>query len=143
MALLLARIGGFRFLRYALASGGALVVDIVCFTALLPLEIPGMLAATIGYAAGILVHWFLSSRQVFTGTVAPAGRARMWQKSLFAVSALVGLGITAAIVGLGANVGIDPHVAKSVAIAASFFATWMIRSRIVFIRRTARDAVAG
>ena len=76
MALLLARIGGFRFLRYALASGGALVVDIVCFTALLALEIPGMLAATIGYAAGILVHWFLSSRQVFTGTVAPAQSLR-------------------------------------------------------------------
>ncbi len=143
MAALLARIGDIRFLRYVLASIGALAVDVLGFMALLALGVPAVLAATTGYAAGILAHWLLSSRKVFTGMVAPVGRARTRQKGLFVLSALVGLGLTAAIVGLGEAIGIDPRLSKLVAIAMSFFVTWGIRSRIVFSTRSVHDAVGG
>lgn len=132
MAALFARIGDIRLLRYLLASMGALALDMLVFIALLALGVPAVLAAVSGYAAGIFAHWMVSSRKVFTNMVAPAGRGRTRQKGLFVLSALVGLGLTAAIVGVGELIGIDPRLAKLVAIAASFFATWSIRSRIVF-----------
>ena len=143
MAALIARIGDIRFLRYLLASMAALAVDMLAFIALLTLGVPAVLAAVSGYAGGILAHWLLSSRKVFTGLVAPAGRGRTRQKGLFVLSALVGLGLTAAIVGMGEAIGIDPRIAKLVAIATSFFATWSIRSRIVFNTRTLHDDVRG
>ena len=51
---------------------------------------------------------------------------------MFVVSAFVGLGITTAIVGLGSRQGLDPRIAKAVAIAVSFQATYLLRRRVVF-----------
>ncbi|MEQ8772404.1 MAG: hypothetical protein RIC51_06145, partial [Erythrobacter sp.] len=64
--------------------------------------------------------------------------ARTRQKALFVISALLGLGLTTAIVGFGDMAGIDPRIAKLVAIGVSFMATWLVRSRIVF-----RAAITG
>lgn len=132
MVALLARFGDIRFVRYVLASLGALAADIGCFMALIAHGHSAAAAAATGYGVGILAHWFLSSRKVFTGMVAPGGRARTRQKALFVLSAMVGLGCTTAIVGLGGLAGIDPGLAKLTAIPTSFLATWAIRSRIVF-----------
>lgn len=128
----LLRIVDRRLVRYGLASVGALAVDMGSFLALLALAVPAAAASAVGYALGIAAHWLLSSRAVFTGSIAERGRRRTRQKALFVGSAMVGLGLTTGIVGIGDVAGIDPRFAKLVAIGASFAVTWMLRSRIVF-----------
>ncbi|BDI59912.1 GtrA family protein [Qipengyuania nanhaisediminis] len=131
-ASILAKLRDIRFVRYVLASVGALAVDVGSFLALLALGVTAAPASFVGYSLGILAHWLMSSRAVFVGDVAAGGIARTRQKALFVISALAGLALTTAIVGLGARGGIDPRLAKIAAIAVSFLVTWLIRSRIVF-----------
>ena len=121
-----------RLTRYMLASIGALAVDMGTFLALLSLGVFAAAASAIGYCLGIAAHWVMSSRAVFTGSVAEKGVARTWQKALFVVSALVGLALTTAIVWAGDISGFDPRLAKLAAIAVSFTVTWLLRSRVVF-----------
>ncbi len=121
-----------RLLRYLLASVGALAVDMGSFLILLSLGMWAAGASAIGYCLGIVAHWLMSSRAVFVGNVAQRGAARTKQKALFVVSALVGLGLTTAIVWAGDSSGFDPRLAKLVAIAVSFTTTWLLRSRVVF-----------
>jgi len=129
---LIFKIGDIRFARYLLASVGALAVDVGSFLALMALGVLAAPASALGYSLGILAHWLFSSRAVFQDRVAEAGNERSKQKALFVISALVGLALTTAIVGLGDWSGIDPRAAKLVAIGVSFFATWVIRAKIVF-----------
>lgn len=132
VTLLLTQLRDARFIRYVLASVGALAVDVGSFLALLALGIAAAPASAIGYSLGILAHWLMSSRAVFHDTVAERGMARTRQKALFVISALVGLALTTAIVGVGDRSGFDPRIAKGAAIIVSFLVTWLIRSRIVF-----------
>jgi putative flippase GtrA len=134
MMTMLARVRDVRLVRYMAASVGALAVDMGSFLALLALGVWSAPAAAAGYSLGILAHWLLSSRAVFSDTVAPRGMLRTRQKALFVVSALLGLALTTGIVGLGDLAGLDPRLAKGVAIVASFTLTWLLRSRIVFRR---------
>jgi len=129
---LVARLSDVRFLRYVLASAGALAVDIGTFLALLSLSAGSMAASASGYSLGIVAHWMLSSRAVFQDTTAAGGVARTQQKALFVVSALIGLALTTAIVGAGDRLGVDPRAAKVFAIAITFAIVWLLRSRIVF-----------
>lgn len=129
---MLIRLRDIRLVRYLGASVGALAVDMGSFLALLALGSTPAAAAAAGYSLGIVAHWLLSSRAVFSDAVAPRGLGRTRQKALFVISALLGLALTTAIVGLGDIAGIDPRLAKGGAIAASFTLTWMLRSRIVF-----------
>ncbi|WP_299196005.1 GtrA family protein [uncultured Erythrobacter sp.] len=138
---ILSKLRDIRFVRYVLASVGALAVDVVCFLALLSLGMMAALASAIGYSVGILAHWLMSSRAVFQDSVAEGGMARTRQKALFVISALVGLALTTAIVGAGDWSGIDPRIAKGAAIFVSFFATWLLRSRVVF--RSETSATGG
>lgn len=138
----LSRFGDARFVRYLLASVGALAVDMGCFLALLTLGMWPASASAVGYCCGILAHWLMSSRAVFADGVAVRGTARTRQKAMFVSSALVGLALTALIVWLGDVAGFDPRVAKVGAIGVSFAATWLLRSKVVFRDRRAfaRDA---
>lgn len=133
---LVRRLIALRFTRYVLASVGALAVDLGAFLALLAMAAAPWAASATGYSLGILAHWLLSSRTVFGADVAERGAARTRQKALFVISALIGLGLTTAIVAGAAAGGIDPRLAKLVAIAASFFTTWLLRNRIVFRAQT-------
>ncbi len=128
----LTRLRDIRLIRYLLASGGALAVDMGSFLALLSLGLMAAPASALSYSLGILAHWLLSSRTVFHDTVARRGAERTRQKALFVFSALLGLGLTTAIVGGGDYAGIDPRAAKLVAVAASFALTWLLRSKVVF-----------
>jgi putative flippase GtrA len=120
------------YLRYIVASGGALCVDLGLFMAALAFEIMPAAAAGLGYCAGIVAHWLMSSRAVFTGRLADRGWARRQQQALFLGSALVGLALTMAIVGIGHWLGVDPRIAKLVAIGVSFQVTYLLRRRLVF-----------
>ena len=118
--------------RYLAASAVALGFDMGSFLVLLAAGVPAAPASALSYALGILVHWFISSRAVFADGVAARGPARTRQKALFVASALVGLALTAAVVGLGSALGLDPRLAKIAAVGVSFSATWLLRARIVF-----------
>lgn len=119
-------------IRYGIASVGALAVDMGLFLALLSIGMMAAVASAIGYSAGIVAHWILSSRKVFNDSVAERGAARTRQKALFVVSALIGLALTTAIVGLVTALHGDPRLAKLFAIAVSFTATWLLRKHLVF-----------
>lgn len=132
MTAVLLRLGDVRLVRYLIASGGALAVDMGSFLALLTLGAWPAAASAASYGLGIVAHWLLSSRAVFSDSLADRGARRTRQKALFVGSALVGLGLTTAIVWAGGNAGLDPRAAKLVAIAVSFACTWLLRSRVVF-----------
>ncbi|MEP5937779.1 MAG: GtrA family protein [Erythrobacter sp.] len=129
---LLAKLQDIRFIRYILASVGALVVDFGSFLLMLSSGTNAAIASAFGYSFGILAHWVLSSRTVFQDTVAQEARARTKQKALFVVSALVGLVLTATIVGIADASGIDARGAKLVAIIVSFSVTYYLRAKVVF-----------
>ena len=118
--------------RYLAASVVALGFDMGSFMVLLAAGLAAAIASALSYSLGIVVHWFISSRAVFTSGVAERGPARTRQKALFVASALIGLALTAGIVGLGSAMGVNPLLAKVAAVGVSFVATWLLRARIVF-----------
>lgn len=118
--------------RYIGASAIALASDIAVFTLCMMALVHPALASAIGYSFGIGVHWLVSSRAVFTDTVAPRGMARTKQKTLFALSAFAGLAITIGIVWAGEQVGSHAFVSKAAAIIVSFCAVYIIRKQIIF-----------
>tara|TARA_B100000678_G_scaffold227348_1_gene195222 strand:+ start:28 stop:438 length:411 start_codon:yes stop_codon:yes gene_type:complete len=132
MPMMLQRLIDLVFLRYVLASVGALAVDMGCFLGLMAVGISPTPASAFGYSMGILAHWLLSSRTVFTGRVADRGGARTRQKALFVISALAGLALTTAIVAGSDMTGVDPRIGKLVAIVLSFALTWWLRNIVVF-----------
>jgi putative flippase GtrA len=121
------------FIRYTVVSIGALAVDMGVFLAFLAGGMVSAVAAAIGYAVGIFVHWTLSSRKVFQDRVSERGtRERTQQKAMFVVSALLGLVVTMSIVGVGDALGLDPRIAKVVAIGVSFMLTYLLRNLLIF-----------
>lgn len=120
------------FPKYLIASVIALGVDMGSFLVLLELGSAAMAASASAYMLGIVAHWLLSSRTVFSVGVADRGPERTRQKAMFVISALIGLSITTAIVGAGAAAGIDPRLAKLAAVGVSFIVTWLLRERVVF-----------
>ena len=121
-----------RLIRYAIASVGALAVDMGMFLALLTLGVWPAAASAASYSLGIVAHWLMSSRAVFSDLVAERGTERTRQKAMFVVSALIGLAVTTAIVWTGSDTGADPRAAKGVAVLVSFAVTWLLRQRVVF-----------
>ena len=120
------------YFRYIGASAVSLGVDFAIFMAALSVGVLPAAAAACGYMVGIVCHWLISSRMVFVGHVADDLASRRHQQALFVVSALAGLGITTGIVGIGSRYGLDPRIAKAIAIVVSFQATYVIRKRVVF-----------
>ena len=132
MVRMLVSLRNIRLVRYLGASVIALAADIGTFLLLLQASVMPVLASAAAYGIGILVHWLISSRTVFQDSVARKGFARTKQKAAFVVSALLGLGLTTLIVGGGDLLGLDPRLAKLVAIGASFTLTWILRNAIIF-----------
>ncbi len=82
--------------------------------------------------AGIVIHWLISSRVVFASQASRLAVVRNRQKMLFVGSALLGLGITVGIVGLGDIMGIDARLAKMAAVVIAFQTTYLLRKTLVF-----------
>ncbi len=121
----------FTLSRYLVASVAALAVDVAVYFALVGLNLSTAIASGVGYSAGIMVHWLISSQIVFVGKVRE-GIAKHLQRALFAGSALLGLGITVGVVAVLSNFGSDPATAKLVAIIISFIAVYAVRKWGVF-----------
>jgi putative flippase GtrA len=133
MLKLVNRLRGVTFIRYVFVSVGALAVDMGVFLALLSAGTLSTLAAAIGYSVGMVTHWWLSSRKVFHDRISERGTsARTQQKAMFVISALLGLAMTMAIVGIGEALGVDPRLAKLFAIGASFMLTYLLRNIVIF-----------
>ena len=122
------------FARYLSSSVVALCADAGCFLIALQLGMSPARAAALGFCLGIAVNWVVSSRVMFADCVAQAGAERRRQQLLFALSALVGLGLTTGIVGGAAALAINPRLAKLVAVGVSFVTTSGMRHLLVFTR---------
>lgn len=133
------RLRGNVFLRYVAVSVGALAADMTIFLLLLNAGVSSVASSAVGYSLGILAHWILSSRKVFQDRVSERGTSeRTQQKAMFVMSALLGLATTMAIVGFGEWIGLDPRLAKFVAIGISFQLTYLLRNVLIF--RASRPA---
>lgn len=134
MTHLLRLIGGpiarLMFARYLLASIGALAADFGIFLALGRGGLPPVAAAFGGYTSGLLVHWLISVRFVFDTGNGPTHRQRL----AFVASAILGLGLTMAMVGALTLAGASPAIAKLLSIPVSFLAVYAIRKYGVFAR---------
>lgn len=120
------------FSKYLLASVAALAVDMVLFFQLIAMKATPWAASALAYSVGIVVHWALSSRVVFNGRVARGKGARAAQQAQFVMSALIGLAITTGIVAIASYLGLDPGLAKLIAVGVSFLTVWHLRNRYVF-----------
>lgn len=120
------------WLRYGAASLVALASDMALFLLLLQAGIASVPASAGGYGLGIIVHWLISTRCVFEGGMHRRGFDRVRQKSLFIATALGGLALTMLVVGLGNGFGLDPRLAKLIAIVVSFQLTYALRRILVF-----------
>ncbi len=121
----------FTITRYLAASIAALAFDLAVFSTLLALGIGAALASALGYCAGIVIHWLVSSNFVFTGKTRK-GTALQWQRILFAGSALLGLAITVITVAILSGGGAHPITAKASAIFVSFISVYAVRKWGVF-----------
>ncbi len=123
---------GFRqLIPYGLVSAVALAVDASLFLALLSWQAPSAAAATLGYLAGLALHFVLSSRLVFDARRTGKDQPRLLAE--FAASGLAGLAITAATVAVAIDwLGIGAVPAKAAATGLSFFAVFLLRRHVVF-----------
>jgi putative flippase GtrA len=118
------------FARYLLASIIALASDFALFLLLDRLGLPPVAAACGGYAGGLLVHWAISVRFVFDTGAGPSHGQRL----AFIASALLGMGMTMAMVGALSLVGTAPALAKLLSVPVSFLIVYAIRKYGVFAR---------
>lgn len=127
----LAVLNRFSITRYLLASIVSLAFDVALFMVLVTLMMEASIASILGYSAGIVVHWLISSSFVFPGKKR-GGAALQFQRLGFVATALLGLAITFGIVKWMTALGFVPLAAKGAAIFVSFFAVYLTRRFGVF-----------
>lgn len=117
--------------RYALVSALALALDFSLFLILNDVSGHPTLSGVCGYAAGIVLHYFLSRRFVFdVGGSTKAAHRRFVE---FVASGGVGLLVTGVAISVATGLfGATPIAAKLLAAAASFIGVFLIRRKFVF-----------
>lgn len=120
-----------EFLLYAAVSALALTVDVaILYLTAVRLEMPGYLAAALAYAAGLVVHYLLAVRWVFT--YRRMASQRRTEATVYALTGLAGILLSAGIVHVGGLLGQSLAVSKLAAIAVSFIAVFLIRKVTLF-----------
>jgi len=127
----LAVLNRFSITRYLLASIVSLAFDVALFMVLVAFMFDPGISSAVGYSAGIVVHWLISSSFVFPGKTRD-GTALQLQRLGFIGTAILGLGITVSTVSWLTDMGALPVVAKGVAVFSSFFAVYLTRKYGVF-----------
>lgn len=119
--------------RYSAVSALALVLDFAIYLTLTTMAMSPPLAGVIGYAAGTVLHYVLSTRFVFDRSATDKLHARLFGE--FALTGIAGMGITAIVIALATAVaGLPPLPAKVLAAAASFLVVFALRRNVVFAR---------
>ena len=117
--------------RYGVVSIAALAADFGVYIALFSAAVAASLAGIAGYAVGMVVHYFLSSRFVFKTQGSRKSERRRFVE--FLLSGLVGITLTGFIIAIATGAfGVAPIAAKIVAAAVSFAAVFAIRRSVVF-----------
>jgi putative flippase GtrA len=117
--------------RYGVVSVGALAADFSVYIALFSAAVAASLAGVAGYAVGMVVHYFLSSRFVFKTQGSRKSERRRFVE--FLLSGLVGITLTGFIIAIATGAfGVAPIAAKIVAASVSFAAVFAIRRSVVF-----------
>lgn len=118
-------------LRYGAASGVALLLDVMTFLGLIDRGLAPALAAALGYALGLGVHYLLSRALVFGSS--RVGIERLREAGSFVLTGLAGLAMTASLVHLLAvGAALPVWLAKSVATGVSFVALYAMRRAAIF-----------
>ena len=115
---------------YLLASVIALACDVAVLAMLVRLHADNVSAAAIGYGAGLAVHYLLATRFVFRHR--RYRDVRLVETGLYAVTGVVGLVLSAAIVWLGDVAGMGLPVSKAIAVVASFVTIYVLRRWLLF-----------
>lgn len=139
MRALITNLTSAHFLRYFVASIGALAVDMGSFLLLLETPLHAGVSAAIAYTLGIIAHWVLLSRSVFQDGTHTEKGARRIQKVVFLLTTWGGLAITTGIVTLAELMGADVRLSKALAVVISFVLNYFVRKHFVF---TAGSAAA-
>jgi putative flippase GtrA len=122
---------GGPFGRYVLVSAVALAADAGLYLNLAGKLMSATLASILGYALGLIVHYWLSSAFVFPDRTGE--RRHPVTFAAFAATGGLGLGLTALIVYFfTAAFGASPLAAKAVAVPAVFLAIFVLRRAFVF-----------
>ena len=118
-----------EFLLYGAVSVVALAVDVLLlYFAVVSLGMPAVLAAALAYAAGLVVHYVLSVRYVFTfRRMAGCGEAMV-----YALTGVMGILLSAGVVHIGGLLGQSLPVSKLVAVLPSFASVFIIRKMTLF-----------
>jgi putative flippase GtrA len=117
--------------RYSIVSTVALGVDFGTYVALCTLAINAPLAGIVGYAAGMLGHYFLSSTLVFD--IAQSRKSASRRLTEFVFSGMLGLMLTGLIIAvLTEHFSVGPLAAKLFAVLVSFTAVFLMRRWFVF-----------
>jgi putative flippase GtrA len=128
--------------RYSAASALALALDFATYLSLAGGGMKPVLAGVLGYSAGLVLHFVLSSRFVFNATASDKTRARLMGE--FALSGLAGIGATAIVMAIATDLaGLPGLVAKMLAAGASFVLVYWLRCTIVFAAPTERAPNIG
>ncbi len=120
-----------EFLLYTAISGVAWLLDVaVLYLAALYLDMPVFLAAAIAYMIGLIVHYMLSIRYVFTyRQLADKPRAEIL---LYALTGVVGIVLSAGIVHIGSQLQLPLIWSKIAATLITFVVVFIIRKVTLF-----------
>lgn len=121
-------------LRYLGVSVVALGADFAIYWLLLGVMSKALVPAAIGYASGLVVHYFLASRLVFAARLHERGIAAETPTfAKYAATGVAGLLLTAVIVGLCTDIlGWSALLAKVIATGCAFVAVFFARRYLVF-----------
>ena len=134
----------FRFGGYVAVSAGALCADFAVYWSLLTVAKFACVAAVGGYACGVLFHYLLSSRVVFSDLFDRRGFVEEAPTlARFFAAGASGLLVTALIVGLLADVwGLHQPIAKLIASGCSFVVVFLSLRVFVFNQPANRPSPA-
>jgi len=117
--------------RYLVVSTVALGCDLTVYAIGLKASLAAAAAGALGYSGGLIIHYLLSAFWVFPD---PAGRRRTpVTLAKFVATGLLGLGLTAGLIGTLTGAGLcGAYAAKLVAIAVSTVTVFAVRRVYVF-----------
>ncbi|NWG31095.1 MAG: GtrA family protein [Rhodocyclaceae bacterium] len=124
-----------EFMRYLAVSALALAVDLGLFSFLMRVaSFPWMLAATIGFIAGVGVAYWLSIRIVFRAR--RLAHAPGKELLAFALIGVAGLALTQLVLWVGIEqFHANPELTKLFAAGFTFLANFGLRKFVLFRRR--------